>query len=229
MPAKILIVDDEPRYLRLLSFNLESEGYEIITTDNGEEAIQIISTSNLDLVILDIVMPHLDGISTCERIRRFSNIPIIIISARSEEINKVQALNTGADDYISKPYSATEVIARVRAVLRRSQMGREGPSKQFLINGNLKIDFAQAEVWKRDQLVILTPTEFRLLSFFANNIGKILTGDELLVSTWGQNYKDDKEILWVSIARLRQKLEDNPHIPQYILTRTGLGYMMPVI
>jgi DNA-binding response OmpR family regulator len=229
MAVKILIVDDEPRYLRLLSFNLVSEGYDVITAINGEDGLQKISESSPDLIILDIVMPRLDGIATCERIRQYSNVPIMIISAKNEDENKVQALNAGADDYVIKPYSATEVLARVRALLRRSQIGPGSIRRQIFTNGSIKIDYSRAEVYRGDKQVILTPTEFKLLVYFAERVGNIVTADELLVSTWGDNYKDDKEILWVSIARLRQKLEENPHAPQYIITRAGLGYLMPII
>lgn len=230
MPAKILVVDDEPRYLRLLGFNLASDGYEVLTARDGEDGIRKVVDHSPDLIILDIMMPNMDGISTCKRIRQFSNIPIMIISARNEDESKVLALNSGADDYVTKPYSATEVLARVRAMLRRSQ-GRisEPHGEPVFSNGELKIDYARAEVYQNGKQVILTPTEFKLVTFFAERVGKIITPDELLVSTWGENYKDDKEILWVSIARLRQKIEPNPHSPQYILTRPGIGYLMPVI
>lgn len=227
MDVRILVVDDEVRYLRLLQINLATEGYQVMTASNGFEAIEMVTNSEPDLVLMDIVMPRLDGIITCERIRQFSNIPIIMLTARGSEEDKVRCLNIGADDYITKPFSATEVLARVRAVLRRTANQKKDSQTTIFSNGILRIDYGKAEVWKEDQHIPLTATEYRLLIMFTHNIGKVVTADELLTSTWGPQYRDDKEILWVSIARLRQKLEDNPKDPQLIVTRSGLGYVMP--
>lgn len=223
----ILVVDDETLYQHLLRVNLEKEGYSVATASNGEECLDFISGHHVDLVILDISMPVMDGIQTCERIRQFSNLPIIFLTARGEESDRVHGLNVGADDYVVKPFSATELVARVRAVLRRAASSDEATERRFFTHGNLKIDFARAEVWKENKPVFLSATEYRLLIQFAHNIGKVLTAEDLLISIWGPQYRDDKEILWVSIARLRQKLEDNPHSPQHIVTRAGLGYLMP--
>lgn len=225
---KILAVDDEPLYLRLLKVNLEPEGYEVLTASNGETALELVASKQPDLVILDVMMPKLDGITTCERIRQFSNVPIIILTARGEEQDRVRGLDVGADDYVVKPFSVTELVARVRAVLRRAKNQEDDITQsRYFVHGNLKIDFARAEVWKDDKQVYLSATEYRLLIQFAHNIGQVLTAEDLLMAVWGNQYKDDKEILWVSIARLRQKLEDNPHSPVHIVTRSGLGYLMP--
>ncbi len=225
---KILAVDDEPLYLRLLKVNLEPEGYEVITASDGETALDLVTAKQPDLVILDVMMPKLDGITTCERIRQFSNVPIIILTARGEEQDRVRGLDVGADDYVVKPFSVTELVARVRAVLRRAKTQEdEITQSRYFSHGNLKIDFARAEVWRDDKQVYLSATEYRLLIQFAHNIGQVLTAEDLLMAVWGNQYKDDKEILWVSIARLRQKLEDNPHSPVHIVTRSGLGYLMP--
>lgn len=229
MATRILIVDDEPLYLRLVQINLLTEGYEVITATNGEDALEAITTRSPDLVLLDVMMPRLDGITTCERIRQFSNLPVIMLTAKGEEQDRVQGLNVGADDYIVKPFSATELLARVRAVLRRSQTTQQINQDRFFVHGNLRIDFARAEVWKDDKPVFLSATEYRLLIHFAHHVGQVVTAEQLLVAIWGSQYKEDKEILWVSIARLRQKLEDNPHSPQHIVTRSGLGYQMPAI
>lgn len=229
MATRILVADDEPLYLRLLQINLSSEGYDVVTSVNGEDALEKISANNPDLVILDIMMPKLDGITTCERIRQFSNVPVIMLTAKGEEYDRVKGLNVGADDYVVKPFSATELLARVRAVLRRTQVSHDASVGRFFNHGNLKIDFARAEVWKDERPVFLSATEYRLLIQFAHNIGQVLSAEQLLVAIWGPQYKDDKEILWVSIARLRQKLEDNPHSPLHIVTRAGLGYLMPPI
>ncbi len=227
MPKRILIVDDEPRYLRLLEANLKTEGSTVVTASDGVQALDVFSAQPVDLVLLDIMMPRLDGFGTCQRIREFSNVPIIMLTAKGEEQDRVKGLDLGADDYLVKPFSATELLARVRAVLRRAQLPAEQGQERFFSHENLKIDFARAEVWRDDQPVSLSATEYRLLLQFAHNIGKILTSEELLTSVWGPEYKSDKEILWVSIARLRQKLEADAHNPRHIVTRSGLGYFMP--
>jgi DNA-binding response OmpR family regulator len=227
MSKRILIVDDEPRYLRLLEANLKTEGYTVVTAADGLQAIESFSAQPVDLVLLDVMMPRLDGFGACQRIRQFSNVPIIMLTAKGEEQDRVKGLDLGADDYLVKPFSATELLARVRAVLRRAQPPTEQGTERFFSHENLKIDFARAEVWRDEQPISLSATEYRLLLQFAHNIGKILTSEELLTSVWGPEYKTDKEILWVSIARLRQKLEDDAHSPHHIVTRSGLGYLMP--
>ncbi|KPL76040.1 Fis family transcriptional regulator [Ornatilinea apprima] len=227
MMTLILAVDDETLYQHLLTVNLEKEGYEVITAGDGEQAVEIVANRNPDLVVMDVMMPKLDGISACERIRQFSNVPIIILTARGEEQDRVTGLNAGADDYVVKPFSATELIARVRAVLRRAHSTEQITQNRYFVHGNLKIDFARAEVWKDNKPIFLSATEYRLLIQFAQHIGEVLSSEDLLVAIWGPQYREDKEILWVSIARLRQKLEDEPHNPQHIVTRPGLGYIMP--
>jgi DNA-binding response OmpR family regulator len=229
MSKRILIVDDEPRYLRLLEANLRTEGYEVVTAQDGMQAIDVFSGQPIDLVLLDVMMPRLDGFATCQRLREFSSVPIVILTAKGEEQDRVRGLDLGADDYLVKPFSATELLARVRAVLRRAQPPAESGQARFFTHDNLKIDFARAEVWRGEQPVSLSATEYRLLLQFAHNIGKILTSEDLLTSVWGSEYKNDKEILWVSIARLRQKLEEDAHNPHHIVTRSGLGYLMPPI
>jgi DNA-binding response OmpR family regulator len=227
MSVKILVVDDEKLYIHLLQVNLQAEGYEVLYAMNGEDALELVTIQKPDLVILDVMMPRLDGFVTCERIRQFSNVPVIMLTAKGEEQDRVKGLNVGADDYVVKPFSATELIARVRAVLRRARPDDEATGERFFQHLELKIDFARAEVWKADKPVFLSATEYRLLIQFAHHLGQILTGEELLTAIWGPTYRDDKEILWVSIARLRQKLEDSPHSPRHIVTRSGLGYLMP--
>jgi DNA-binding response OmpR family regulator len=227
MATTILIVDDEPRYLRLVEANLSIEGYHVIKAANGQEALNIVVEKHPDLVLLDVMMPVLDGFSTCERIREFSNVPIIIVTARGSENDRVRGLDLGADDYIVKPFSATELLARVRAVLRRAQVTGNLFQQSIFSHGNLRIDFARAEVFRGDKVVFLSATEYRLLLQFAHNLGAVLTSEQLLTDVWGPEYRDDKEILWVSISRLRQKLENDPKNPQHIVTRSGLGYTMP--
>lgn len=227
MAKRVLIVDDEPRYLRLLDANLRTEGYEVVTASDGQQALDVFSAQPVDLILLDIMMPRMDGFAACQRIREFSSVPIIILTAKGEEQDRVRGLDLGADDYLVKPFSATELLARVRAVLRRAQIPADAGQARFFTHDNLRIDFARAEVWRGDQDVSLSATEYRLLLQFAHHLGKILTSEDLLTSVWGPEYKTDKEILWVSIARLRQKLEDDPHNPKHIVTRSGLGYLMP--
>lgn len=228
MSKRILIVDDEPRYLRLLEANLRTEGYEVATAQDGVQALDVFSAQPIDLVLLDVMMPRLDGFGVCQRLREFSNVPIVILTARGEEQDRVRGLDLGADDYLVKPFSATELLARVRAVLRRAHVPAETTGQaRFFAHGDLKIDFARAEVWRGEEAVSLSATEYRLLLQFTHNVGKILTSEDLLTSVWGSEYRNDKEILWVSIARLRQKLELDAHAPHHIVTRSGLGYLMP--
>jgi len=229
MSAKILIVDDEPRYVRLMEANLLTEGYQVIPAYNGQEALNIVTSQKPELIILDIMMPVLDGFTVCERIREFSSVPIIIVTAKGEERDRVKGLDLGADDYIVKPFSATELLARVRAVLRRAQKTDMIPQPSVFDHGNLRIDFARAEVFKDDRMVFLSATEYRLLLQLAQNIGRVIPSEKLLQDVWGVEYAEDKEILWVSISRLRQKLEDDPRDPKHIVTRSGLGYTIPII
>jgi|SRR5664280_1414329 DNA-binding response OmpR family regulator len=228
MPTKILVVDDEPRYLRLLEANLLTEGYEVSTAVDGEDALESFSANPVDLILLDVMLPRIDGFAVCQRIRQFSTVPIIMLTAKGEEHDRVLGLDAGADDYLVKPFSVMELLARVRAVLRRAQIMDEGQDR-FFTHGNLRIDFARAEVWRSDQPVYLSATEYRLLLQFTHNIGKVMSAEDLLTNVWGPEYRDDKEILWVTIARLRQKVEDDPHVPIHIATRSGLGYLMPPI
>ena len=227
MSTRILVVDDEQFYRHLLTVNLETEGYEVIAANHGEQALEMVSSRNPDLVILDVAMPRLDGFETCERIRQFSDVPVIMLTARGEEQDRADGVNGGAGESVRKPFSATELVARVRAVLRRAKSTQQIIHKRYFTHLNLRIDFARAEVWRGEHPVYLSATEYRLLIQFAQHAGRILPAEELLTAVWGESYREDKEILWVSIARLRQKLEDDPHNPQHIVTRSGLGYMMP--
>lgn len=229
MNVRILVVDDEERYIRLMEANLVSEGYVVLKAMSGQAAVETVNTQRPDLVLLDVMMPGINGFEACERIREFSSVPIIMVTAKGDERDRVRGLDVGADDYIVKPYSASELLARVRAVLRRSQLSKSNFQQTEFHHGDLKIDFARAEVFKGDTMVFLSATEYRLLLQFAHNLGRVISSDELLENVWGTEYKDDKEILWVSISRLRQKLEADHKQPQHILTRPGLGYVMPLV
>ena len=227
MVTRILVVDDEPRYVRLMEANLISEGYQVLKAYDGQGAVEMVAEDQPDLVLLDVMMPGLNGFGACERIREFSSVPIIMVTAKGEEQDRVHGLEVGADDYIVKPFSATELLARVRAVLRRAQVSGSTFQQSVFNHGNLQIDLARAEVFKDEKMVFLSATEYRLLLQFVHNLGSILTSEDLLVNVWGPEYREDKEILWVSISRLRQKLEDDPRNPQHIVTRSGMGYTMP--
>ena len=225
----ILVVDDEPRYVHLMEVNLITEGYQVLKAYDGQKAVDLTAENQPDLILLDVMMPGLNGFMACERIREFSNVPIIMVTAKGEEQDRVRGLDVGADDYIVKPFSAQEMLARVRAVLRRAHVSGDTFQQAVFHHNNLKIDFARAEVFRDNKLVFLSATAYRLLLQFAHNVGNILTSEDLLVNVWGSEYKDDKEILWVSISRLRQKLEDDPRNPQHIVTRSGMGYTMPAL
>jgi len=228
MSTNILIVDDEEQYLRLMEINLRTEGFNVLKAKNGIEAVDTVAKTHPNLILLDIRMPLLDGFGACERIREFSNIPIIIVTAIGNEHDRIRGLDLGADDYIVKPFSINELLARVRSVLRRAQTSASPFINGVFKHGNMKIDFTRAEVYCDDNPVFLSATEYRLLLQFARNVGTVLTSEELLTDVWGPEYKDDKEIFWVSISRLRQKLETDPKNPQHIVTRSGLGYTMPL-
>jgi DNA-binding response OmpR family regulator len=224
---KILTVDDEPRFIRLIEANLHTAGYEVLTAADGRTAIDIVANQSPDLVLLDVMMPEMDGFQTLDRIREFSNVPVIILTAKGEETDRVEGLNRGADDYVVKPFSANELLARVRAVIRRAQISPVDAQERIFIHGNLQIDLAKAEVTLNGAQVFLSATEYRLLLQFAHNVGENLTAEFLLENVWGKEYSEDKEILWVCISRLRQKLENDPKKPIHIVTRSGVGYKMP--
>jgi DNA-binding response OmpR family regulator len=207
---------------------LTSAGYEVFAAMDGQAALELIVEKQPDLVLLDVMMPGMDGFEVLDRIREFSNLPVIMLTAKGEEANRVEGLNRGADDYVVKPFSATELLARVNAVLRRSSSRTNAPpDSPKILHKNLTIDVAKAEVSINDQVVLLSATEYRLLLQFAHNMGETLSAEYLLKNVWGDEYSEDKEILWVCISRLRQKLESDPKKPEHIITRSGVGYLMP--
>ena len=224
---RILVVDDDKDIVQTIKGNLELDGYEVFTALDGRTCLQMARDHRPDLIILDLNLPDIDGIKACQILRREFDFPIIMLTARDGVADKVLGLECGADDYIVKPFSATELLARVRAVLRRAQVSGSTFQQSVFNHGNLQIDLARAEVFKDEKMVFLSATEYRLLLQFVHNLGSILTSEDLLVNVWGPEYREDKEILWVSISRLRQKLEDDPRNPQHIVTRSGMGYTMP--
>ena len=227
MATRILVVDDEPRFLRLVEANLQTEGFNVLKAANGKEAVDLTAAEKPDLILLDVMMPEMDGFQALERIRGFSMAPVIMLTAKGDEEHKVRGLNLGADDYVVKPFSANELIARVQAVLRRAQRKASDFEEPTFTRGDLNINFARAEITINGQPVSLSATEYRLLLQFARSAGKTLTAEDLLRNVWGPEYSEEKEILWVTISRLRQKLEKDPKKPSLIMTLSGEGYMMP--
>ena len=232
MPAKkttILTADDDPQLLRLMTRNLQLEGYDVLGASDGQQALELIESNPPDLVLLDVMMPKLDGFTVCYRVREFSSVPIIIVTARGQDQDKVRGLDLGADDYLTKPFSVDELLARVRAVLRRSQFtARENAQglRASTATGDLTIDYSQHLVILAGREVPLTPNEYRILAYLAQNVGHVVTQDLLLEHVWGSEYLGESHMLQVNINRLRRKLEVDPTQPHYILTKVGIGYSL---
>ena len=222
---RILAVDDEPRYLEIIRFNLETAGYRVACAASGEEALDVFTADDADLIVLDLMLPGIDGFEVCRLVRERSSCPVIMLTAKGAEEDKVRGLRLGADDYVTKPFSAQELLARVEAVLRRAR-GPEGERPATIVVGDLSIDPQRKQVTVAGRDVRLSPTEYRLLWCLAANAGALLSRDELLTQVWGKAYKGEDEILRVTLWRLRQKLADDPAAPRYIVTRPGLGYML---
>ena len=221
--AKILLIEDEEDVVVLLTFRFEQEGYEILSAANGVEGLRILQQEHPHLVLLDVMMPRMNGWETCKRIRQYSDVPIIMLTALGRETDKVRGLEMGADDFVTKPFSLAELIARVRAALRRgSQPLAENVTVQ--IDDRLIVDRAQRQVVVDGQKTELSPTEFRILDCFLDNQGRILTHQSLLTQVWGWEYLDETDYLKVYIHHLRKKIEENPGKPSYIVTERGLGY-----
>ena len=233
MPVKkttILAADDDPQLLRLITRNLQLEGYEVVAASDGQQALESIEAHMPDLVLLDVMMPRLDGFAVCERVREFSSVPIIIVTARGQDQDKIRGLDAGADDYLTKPFSVDELLARVRAVLRRSHLTAaesSQASRAKVTVGDLTVDFAQHLVTLHDDEVTLTPIEYRLLSYLIQNAGRVVTHDLLLEHVWGMEYAGESHLLQVNMNRLRRKIEPDAARPRYILTKVGVGYLLP--
>lgn len=227
--VRIVTADDDPQLLRLIARNLEFEDYEVETASDGAMALELIERSAPDLVLLDVMMPKMDGFSVCQRVREFSIVPIIIITARGQDQDKVKGLDLGADDYLTKPFSVEELLARVRSALRRAQFRSDetltGRATVTTI-GELSIDYAQHLVMRAGKEITLTPTEYRLLAYLAQNAGRVITQDLLLEHVWGTDYIGESHMLQVNMNRLRRKLENDPTHPQYLKTKVGIGYML---
>jgi DNA-binding response OmpR family regulator len=223
---RILVADDEPAIRKFVRANLEAREYETILAGDGSEAIAALEKEMPDLLILDIMMPKMDGFEVCRQVREWSQIPIIILSARGGEMDKVKCLEMGADDYITKPFGVDELLARVKAVIRRVQASNESTALPSYSYSDLVVDFAKHLVILGGQNVNLTATEYRMLSYLAMNAGRVITGGQLLDHVWGEEYSGSDHLLQVNIGRLRQKLGDNAREPKYIQTKAGIGYMM---
>jgi two-component system KDP operon response regulator KdpE len=227
MPGRrkhVLVVDDEPRMIQFIRMNLELEGYQVSEAGNGLEALDKVRTSLPDLVLLDVMMPELDGFETLEMLREVSTVPVIILTVRSDEEDKVRGLELGADDYVTKPFSARELASRVKAVLRRTQ-GLAPPDEAILqIDERLSVDFNHHEVVVDGQRIKLRPTEFRLLYHLIENAGWVVPHETLLAKVWGYEYREETHYLRLYVTYLRQKIEPDPSHPRYILTERGVGY-----
>jgi DNA-binding response OmpR family regulator len=221
---RILIADDELSIIKFLRAVLKENGYEVLVAMDGDEAIQTIESELPDLVILDIMMPNTNGIEVCRQTRQWSQIPIIMLSARGDQDDKVQCLNLGADDYVTKPFAKDELLARVQAVMRRTQEIAATPTQPSFVSGDLNINFARRQITLAEKEVTLTPTEYNLLQELVLNAGKVLTHAHLLNRIWGPEYMEEREYLHVFVRRLRNKLEDNSAESRYILTVPGVGY-----
>ena len=221
---KILIVDDEERMVRFIRMNLEHDGFLVSEAFNGKQAIQKMRDATPDLLLLDVMMPDVDGFEVLETIREISNVPVIMLTAKGEEDDRVRGLELGADDYITKPFSPRELVSRVKAVLRRTE-GASGSMHELIeVDERLKIDFDRREIWLEGKLVKLRPTEYRLLYHLVQNAGWVVSHDQLLQKVWGYEYRDEPHYVRLYINYLRQKLEKDSAVPVYILTERGVGY-----
>jgi two-component system KDP operon response regulator KdpE len=221
---RILVVDDEERMVRFIRMNLEHDGFQVSEAFNGKQAIQKIRDVTPDLILLDVMMPDLDGFEVLETIREVSQVPVIMLTAKGEEDDRVRGLELGADDYVTKPFSPRELVSRVKAVLRRTESASGSMHGLIEVDDRLKIDFDRREIWLEGKLVKLRPTEYRMLYHLVQNAGWVVTHDQLLTKVWGYEYRDEPHYVRLYINYLRQKLEADPSNPKYILTERGVGY-----
>ena len=221
---KILVVDDEALLVKGIRFNLQSEGYEVVTGSDGLEAIRLVHEENPDLVILDVMMPNMDGMTACSKIREFSDVPIILLTAKTDDMDKLMGFDHGADDYITKPFNILELKARIRALLRRSGSSEKKTAGNILTAGNISLDLDARNAYRSGQLVDLTAKEFDVIEFLMRNTNRVYSREALLDTIWAYEYRSDIRTVDVHIRRLREKLEENPAEPKYILTKWGVGY-----
>lgn len=221
---KILAVDDEQRMVRFIQLNLEQDGFQVVTAYNGKEALEQVRTQLPDLVLLDIMMPDINGFEVLKKIREVNNVPVIMLTAKGEEDDRIQGLELGADDYITKPFSPRELVSRIKAVLRRTKTFQEEQVDMIEVDERLRIDFSRREVWVEGEKVDLRPTEYRLLYHLVQNAGWVNTHEQLLSKVWGFEYQDEPHYVRLYVNYLRKKLEEDPSNPKYILTERGVGY-----
>jgi DNA-binding response OmpR family regulator len=221
---RILVVDDEERMVRFIRLNLEHDGFRVITAFDGMQAINKVRSELPDLILLDVMMPDMDGFEVLKIIRETNSVPVIMLTAKGDEDDRVRGLELGADDYVTKPFSPRELVSRVKAVLRRTEPAASTLHGLINVDGRLKLDFDRREVWLDGKLVQLRPTEYRLLYHLVQNAGWVLTHDQLLTKVWGYEYRDEPHYVRLYINYLRQKLEKDLAEPKYILTERGVGY-----
>ena len=224
MNINVLVVDDEKSLRDFVRRNLEVRGYHVFTASNGVEALANFQNESIHLVIMDIMMPHMDGLETTRRIREVSHVPIIILTAMGEETDKVRAFDLGADDYLTKPFGVGELLGRVKAVLRRADWSEAGSGEERIVRGTIEVDVERHQVKVQGEVIELTPTEFNLLVYFMKNAGKTLHHRAILQNVWGNEYTDEAEYLRVYVGKLRQKIETDPSEPHYLYTEHGIGY-----
>jgi two-component system KDP operon response regulator KdpE len=224
MNINVLVVDDEKPLRDFVRRNLEVRSYKVLTASNGLEALAIFNNENIQLVIMDIMMPHMDGLETTRRIRQQSHVPIIILTAMGEESDKVRAFDLGVDDYLTKPFGVGELLGRVKAVLRRADWSEPAPNEERIARGEIELDVERHKVTVRGEAVELTPTEFNLLLYLMKHAGKVLDHRAILQHVWGTEYGEEAEYLRVYMGKLRQKIEADPFNPHYLHTEHGIGY-----
>ena len=221
---KILVVDDEALLVKGFRFNLKSDGYEVITGSNGQEAVELTKSESPDLVVLDVMMPVMDGLTACGKIREFSDVPIILLTAKADDMDKLIGFDHGADDYLTKPFNILELKARIRAMLRRTGGNEKKEAGNRLVGGNITLDLDARNAYKGSELVVLTAKEFDVIEFLMRNAGRVYSREALLDTIWAYEYRSDIRTVDVHIRRLREKLEENPAEPRHILTKWGVGY-----
>lgn len=224
MNSRVLVVDDEKLIVKGIKFSLEQEGWEVDAAYDGEEALNLVKNGSYDVMILDVMLPKYNGLEVCQLVREFSNIPIIMLTAKGEDMDKIMGLEYGADDYVTKPFNILELKARIKAILRRATQIEKEQNKKIMEIGNLRLEINSRRVFLNNQEVNLTAKEFDMLELFATHPGKVYNREQLLDTIWGRDYPGDVRTVDVHVRRLREKIEPNPGQPEYIFTKWGVGY-----
>ncbi len=224
MNSKVLVVDDEKLIVKGIKFSLEQEGWEVDVAYDGEEALQLAKNNSYDVMILDVMLPKYSGLEVCQLVREFSNLPIVMLTAKGEDMDKIMGLEYGADDYVTKPFNILELKARIKAILRRSTHAEKEQNKKILEVGHLRLELNSRRIFLHNQEINLTAKEFDMLELFATHQGKVYNREQLLDTIWGRDYPGDVRTVDVHVRRLREKIESNPGQPEYIQTKWGVGY-----